>query len=171
MRPAIPIRRELRQWTPRPDPRPPSSFAFNDQLPHHLPGFSIGLSAYVGDAPWCFWKPNRQGSLSTGWRRLLERKIFAVSFRHGVGLGHSASRTSFGTNWAAASPKVAGNVIGPLDRLYEVADGVSFSRPPFSAVMAFGWQRVAPWLHVNRRDTRCGPARAPSPAFWILAAK
>ena len=91
-------------------------------------------------------------------------KIFAVSFAMGVVSGIPLSY-QFGTNWARFS-EVAGNVIGPLIG-YEVLTAF-FLEATFLGVMLFGWQRVAPWLHVTAAIlVALGTAIS---GFWILAA-
>jgi cytochrome d ubiquinol oxidase subunit I len=123
-------------------PAHPTAVRFHDQPSHHLPGLldrTAGLRATL----LILWKRTGQGH----FRRLARfwTKIFAVSFAMGVVSGITLSY-EFGTNWACFS-EVAGNVIGPLMG-YEVLTEFSLEAT-FLGVMLFGWQRVAPWLHVT----------------------
>jgi cytochrome d ubiquinol oxidase subunit I len=136
-------------------------FAFTISFHIIFPAFSIGLSAYVATLL-VLWKRTGKDHfhrLARFWT-----KIFAVSFAMGVVSGIPLSY-QFGTNWAHFS-EVAGNVIGPLIG-YEVLTAF-FLEATFLGVMLFGWQRVAPWLHVTAAIlVALGTAIS---GFWILAA-
>ena len=136
-------------------------FAFTISFHIIFPAFSIGLSAYVATLL-VLWKRTGKDHfhrLARFWT-----KIFAVSFAMGVVSGIPLSY-QFGTNWARFS-EVAGNVIGPLIG-YEVLTAF-FLEATFLGVMLFGWQRVAPWLHVTAAIlVAAGTAIS---GFWILAA-
>ena len=84
----------------------------HDHVPHHLPGFTIGLSAYIATLGvlWLRRREERYHRLMRFWT-----KIFAVSFAMGVVSGIVLSY-QFGTNWSRFS------VVGrqrrrPADRL------------------------------------------------------
>ncbi|MDB6046162.1 MAG: cytochrome ubiquinol oxidase subunit [Gammaproteobacteria bacterium] len=136
-------------------------FAFTISFHIIFPAFSIGLSAFVATLL-IMWRRTGQDHfhrLARFWT-----KIFAVSFAMGVVSGIPLSY-QFGTNWARFS-EVAGNVIGPLIG-YEVLTAF-FLEATFLGVMLFGWQRVAPWLHVTAAIlVAAGTAIS---GFWILAA-
>jgi cytochrome bd ubiquinol oxidase subunit I len=136
-------------------------FAFTISFHIIFPAFSIGVSAYVATLL-VLWKRTGRDHyhrLARFWT-----KIFAVSFAMGVVSGIPLSY-QFGTNWARFS-EVVGNVIGPLIG-YEVLTAF-FLEATFLGVMLFGWQRVAPWLHVTSAIlVALGTAIS---GFWILAA-
>ena len=136
-------------------------FAFTISFHIIFPAFSIGLSAYIATLL-VLWKRTGHDHfhrLARFWT-----KIFAVSFAMGVVSGIPLSY-QFGTNWARFS-EVTGNVLGPLIG-YEVLTAF-FLEATFLGVMLFGWQRVAPWLHVTSAIlVALGTAIS---GFWILAA-
>jgi len=136
-------------------------FAFTISFHIIFPAFSIGLSAYVATLL-VLWK--RTGSEHFHRLARFWTKIFAVSFAMGVVSGIPLTY-QFGTNWARFS-EVTGNIIGPLIG-YEVLTAF-FLEATFLGVMLFGWQRVAPWLHVTAAIlVATGTAIS---GFWILAA-
>src|SRR5258708_39699455 len=117
-------------------------FAFTITFHIIFPAFTIGLSAYIAtlEVMWLWRKREHYHRLARFWT-----KIFAVSFAMGVVSGIVLSY-QFGTNWSRFS-QVTGNVIGPLIG-YEVLTAF-FLEATFLGIMLFGWQRVAPWLHVT----------------------
>src|SRR5260221_10119646 len=140
---------------------PRFKFAFPISFHIIFPTFRIGLSAYIAtlEVMWLWSAREPYHRLARFWT-----KIFAVSFAMGVVSGIPLSY-QFGTNWARFS-EVAGNVIGPLIG-YEVLTAF-FLEATFLGVMLFGWQRVAPWLHVTAAIlVAAGTAIS---GFWILAA-
>jgi hypothetical protein len=93
-------------------------------------------------------------------------KIFAVSFAMGVVSGIPLSYES-GTNWVRFSENVIGPLIG-----YEVLTAF-FLEATFLGVLLFGWQRVAPWLHVTAAVSgggRHGYLGICASAFFVLMA-
>src|SRR5712664_3689345 len=136
-------------------------FAFTITFHIIFPSFTIGLSAFIATllVRWIATGREHLHRLARFWT-----KIFAVSFAMGVVSGIVLSY-QFGTNWSRFS-EVAGNVIGPLIG-YEVLTAF-FLEATFLGVMLFGWQRVAPWLHVTAAIlVAAGTAIS---GFWILAA-
>jgi cytochrome bd ubiquinol oxidase subunit I len=136
-------------------------FAFTISFHIIFPAFSIGLSAYIATLL-VLWK--RSGNEHFHRLARFWTKIFAVSFAMGVVSGIPLTY-QFGTNWSHFS-LVVGNIIGPLIG-YEVMTAF-FLEATFLGVMLFGWQRVAPWLHVTAAVlVAAGTAIS---GFWILAA-
>lgn len=136
-------------------------FAFTVTFHIIFPSFTIGLAAFIATllVRWRMTGEDRFHRLARFWT-----KIFAVSFAMGVVSGIVLSY-QFGTNWSRFS-EVAGNVIGPLIG-YEVLTAF-FLEATFLGIMLFGWQRVAPGLHVTAAVlVAIGTSLS---AFWILAA-
>ncbi len=136
-------------------------FAFTVSFHIIFPSFTIGLAAFIATllVRWRLTGEERLHRLAHFWT-----KIFAVSFAMGVVSGIVLSY-QFGTNWAGFS-KVTGNVLGPLIG-YEVLTAF-FLEASFLGIMLFGWNRVAPGLHVLAAVlVAVGTSLS---AFWILAA-
>ncbi len=136
-------------------------FAFTAIFHIIWPVLTIGLSLFlvVMEVCWLITKEMRYYNHARFWMRL-----FLLNFAVGVVSG-IPMEFQFGTNWSAFS-RVGGDIFGHL--LGFEASMAFMLEASFLGIMAFGWKRVSPGMHLF---STCMVALGGSmSAFWIMAA-
>lgn len=136
-------------------------FAFTAIFHIIWPVLTIGLSIFlvVVEALWLITREERYYHHARFWMRL-----FLLNFAVGVVSG-IPMEFQFGTNWSAFS-RAGGDIFGHL--LGFEASMAFMLESAFLGIMAFGWNRVPPGMHLF---ATCMVAFGGSlSAFWIMAA-
>jgi len=136
-------------------------FAFTAVFHIIWPVLTIGLSIFlvVMEASWLITREVRYYHHARFWMRL-----FLLNFAVGVVSG-IPMEFQFGTNWSGFS-RVGGDIFGHL--LGFEASMAFMLEAAFLGIMAFGWKRVSPGMHLF---ATCMVAFGGSlSAFWIMAA-
>ncbi len=136
-------------------------FAFTAIFHIIWPVLTIGLSIFlvVMEARWLMTREVRYYHHARFWMRL-----FLLNFAVGVVSG-IPMEFQFGTNWSGFS-RVGGDIFGHL--LGFEASMAFMLEAAFLGIMAFGWKRVSPGMHLF---ATCMVAFGGSlSAFWIMAA-
>jgi len=136
-------------------------FAFTAIFHILWPVLTIGLSIFlvVMEARWLISRDIRYYQHARFWMRL-----FLLNFAVGVVSG-IPMEFQFGTNWSAFS-RAGGDIFGHL--LGFEASMAFMLEATFLGIMAFGWKRVSPGMHLF---ATCMVAFGGSlSAFWIMAA-
>lgn len=136
-------------------------FAFTAIFHIIWPVLTIGLSIFlvVMEALWLKTRDERYYHHARFWMRL-----FLLNFAVGVVSG-IPMEFQFGTNWSAFS-RAGGDIFGHL--LGFEASMAFMLEASFLGIMAFGWNRVSPGMHLF---ATCMVAFGGSlSAFWIMAA-
>jgi cytochrome d ubiquinol oxidase subunit I len=136
-------------------------FAFTAIFHIIWPVLTIGLSFFlvVVEALWLKTREERYYHHARFWMRL-----FLLNFAVGVVSG-IPMEFQFGTNWSAFS-RAGGDIFGHL--LGFEASMAFMLESAFLGIMAFGWKRVSPGIHLF---ATCMVAFGGSlSAFWIMAA-
>lgn len=136
-------------------------FAITTLLHIIWPVFTIGLSLFIValEAAWL-----KTGDLAWYRHARFWTRLFLVNFGVGVVTGLPLE-FQFGTNWApfsSASGDFIGNILG-----FEGAMAFMLEAG-FLGIMVFGWNRVAPAIHLFA--TSMVAAGASLSAFWIMTA-
>ena len=136
-------------------------FAFTAMFHIIWPVLTIGLSIFlvVMEARWLMTGQKRYYHHARFWMRL-----FLLNFAVGVVSG-IPMEFQFGTNWSAFS-RAGGDIFGHL--LGFEAAMAFMLEAAFLGIMAFGWKRVSPGMHLF---ATCMVAFGGSlSAFWIMVA-